>query len=264
MPKIDYRDRARRHVKAAKELLAQPGEDAARYACLRLRMAIEALSYQTLEAYLSEAPHSIMTKWQPRKVIDELLAIDPHADKTAKIYFGLEETPGVPAAKMDFLGEDKRFTVKWGNSAHNALGNFLHEPTIDQQQKGQADVDVAARSKANEVLAELEAILAAPLFNVNFGNFVSFDCSCGVTVRRKPSALEGGKPVSCINCGRLWTQEPGDTPDTWKFKPDVTTYECETCKSTQGIATHLLAKLPKVKCATCGTERQIVQGYLFE
>ena len=39
-PKINYRDRARKHVKAAKDALATTGEDAAQYACLKLRMIV--------------------------------------------------------------------------------------------------------------------------------------------------------------------------------------------------------------------------------
>lgn len=50
--KTDYRHRARLHVKAARVALATPSEDAAHYACLKTRMAIEALTYQVLQACL--------------------------------------------------------------------------------------------------------------------------------------------------------------------------------------------------------------------
>src|SRR5437868_10079330 len=107
--KHDFRHRARKHVKNAKELLAQAGENAARYACLECRMAIEALTYQTLEAYLSEVPNSVMAQWTPKKVMDELLEVDPRADKSVTLFAGIEETPGIASKDMKYIGQDKRF-----------------------------------------------------------------------------------------------------------------------------------------------------------
>ena len=159
MTQINYRDRARKHVAEARARLAEPGEAAARQACLSLRMAIEALTYQNLRAYLAETPNSVMAQWTPKKVMDELLAVDPHADRTVTVFFGIEETPGVPAADMQPLGEDRRFTQAWGNKAHNALGSFLHEPTIRQSETGKA-TEEQARTKASEIADELDFIHA--------------------------------------------------------------------------------------------------------
>lgn len=121
MPTPNSRHSAREHIGAAKVLLLVSGESSARYACLNLRMAIEALTYQTLQAYLAEVPNSAMTAWTPKKVIDELLAVDPMADKTSRISFGKQDALGEPSKSMKYLGEDRRFTVKWANKAQNGF-----------------------------------------------------------------------------------------------------------------------------------------------
>jgi hypothetical protein len=129
--KIDFRGQGRGHLDAAHRLLTGDSSSL-RYACLELRMCIEALAYDRLQAYLTEVPNSVMKKWTPRHILDELLAIDPHADRSSTVYVGAVEQFGVPAEEMKLLGEDKMFSVKWANSAHNALGNFLHVPTLAQ------------------------------------------------------------------------------------------------------------------------------------
>ena len=77
MQASDFRAEARQHLSAARSLLQGPGEAAARYACLELRMTIEAMTYELFQLYLKELPRSAMVHWQPGKVIRELLAADP-------------------------------------------------------------------------------------------------------------------------------------------------------------------------------------------
>jgi hypothetical protein len=260
MLKVDFRSRARAHVKSAKNLMVENGESAARYAGLELRMAIEALTYQLLQVYLAEVPNSIMAQWTPKKILDELLEIDPNADKTTTIFVGIEETPGVPASKMEFLGEDRRFSVKWANKAHNALSNFLHEPTLAQLEKG-VDVDAAARVKSEEILRELDRILDTPLFQTNFGIFVEIKCDCGFIIKRKEDVLKAGKPFSCGFCGRHYRYRRDEAEDRWTFAPSKEAYKCLSCDSEQEIETHLLASLPIIACSRCNAKTQVRSAF---
>jgi hypothetical protein len=59
------------------DLLAKNDPAATRHACLELRLAIECLAYQQLDAYLSEIPDDAMRKWTPREVIAQMLEVDP-------------------------------------------------------------------------------------------------------------------------------------------------------------------------------------------
>jgi len=52
---------------------------------------------------------------------------------------------------MKTLGEDRRLTLRWANRCHNALGNFLHAPTLYQIETGNLPNHSKARDKAKEV-----------------------------------------------------------------------------------------------------------------
>ncbi len=132
----DLRQEARECLARAKTLLARNQIATTRHACLELRQAIEYLAYQQLEAYLNEVPDDAMRKWTPREVIAQMLEVDPKADKTSTLAIGIEEVPGERSKGMKMLGEDRRVTLKWANRSHNALGNFLHAPTLHQLETG--------------------------------------------------------------------------------------------------------------------------------
>lgn len=256
MPNINYRGRAREHVAEARARLAEAGEAAARQACLALRMAIEALTYQNLLAYLAETPNSVMAQWTPKKVMDELLAADPHADQSATVFIGLQAAPGEPSEDMQFVGEDRRFTVKWGNKAHNALGSFLHEPTIRQTEQGKA-TEADARLKAAEIADELDRILATALFGVNIGEFISFECVCGFHVKRRTSVLSHDAKVNCGGCGRHWIYQELEGDPAYGFIPDGYSFPCLNCTKTCQVEAHELGEGEIITCAACGAKAEV-------
>jgi len=47
------------------------------YAALHLRMAIESLTYERTQAYREFLPPENIAAWQPRRVLEALLEIDP-------------------------------------------------------------------------------------------------------------------------------------------------------------------------------------------
>ena len=261
MPKPNYKQSARDHLANAKKHLETEGEPHARYACLELRMCIEALTYLNLEAYLHEVPNTVMKKWTPKQVIDELLAVDPHADQSAHISVGIEDTPGVPSKNMRYLGQDKRLSIKWANGAHNALSNFLHEPTISSYELGQVKQEHEMRTKANEFIEKLDTVASSPLWGSNFGMFTTFSCKCGFSIKRKTDFLTPGAIVACgdRNCGRqyVYTSDPDGSV---RFVPDRSTYTCENCKQPQSVDSHELKKLPVLTCS-CGAKAQVTTAY---
>jgi hypothetical protein len=93
---FDYRSKARAHVQTARELLNSNDAREAEYACLELRMAIEALTYDVFRQYSFEVPSEAMDKWTPKKVLEELLHIYPDVDKTTSIRIGFPDSPGIP------------------------------------------------------------------------------------------------------------------------------------------------------------------------
>ncbi|MEE9387036.1 MAG: hypothetical protein V3U96_00365 [Paracoccaceae bacterium] len=250
--KINFRNSARNHVTAAKEFSAMDEGRGLRAACLELRMAIEALAYDLLQTYNAEVGESAMDKWQPRKVIDELLYVDPHADKTSHIAVGVEEEYGKPAKEMRSLGTDHRFTVKWANKAHNSLGSYLHEPTIAQHRDGKVGQDHKIKTKIDEILAELEPIFASPIRGSNFGIFVTFDCACGFKIKRKQEFFNNEKELSCANCGRFFEYEK--TGENWHIQPSTMSFDCpgQDCDERHTIERHEAKPRFETECVKCG------------
>jgi hypothetical protein len=122
---VNMRHSAHQCLQRAKEFMARNDEASARHACLELRFCIEYITYDQLQTYLKEVPDDTVIKWTPKQIISALLEVDPHADKSATIAIGVEETYGVPAKEMRLLGEDRRFSLKWANSRHSLPDSFL-------------------------------------------------------------------------------------------------------------------------------------------
>jgi hypothetical protein len=128
---IDYRLRARRHVRTAKDLLIASDSRSPFYACLELRMAIEALAYDAFQQYSFEVSAKSMNQWTPKQILGELVYIDPEVELTSSITITVNATQTTPAQEI-VLGEIHRLPARWANRMHNALGNFLHQPTLKQ------------------------------------------------------------------------------------------------------------------------------------
>jgi hypothetical protein len=202
----NLREEARGCLERARDLLENQEPAAARYACLELRQAIEYLAYQQLEAYLNEVPDDAMRKWTPREVIAQMLEVDPNADKTSTISIGNEEVFGEPSKNMKVLGEDRRFTLRWANRSHNALGYFLHAPTLHQIETDDLPDEGKMRGKAGEVANVIEHTLATPIYNGNFGVFYDIGCICGRQIKRREGSFTKAGGIVCPNteCRAIW------------------------------------------------------------
>jgi hypothetical protein len=201
--RIDYRSKARAHVQAAREMLKSGDAFAPAYACLHARFAIEALAYDLLQDYLSEVSRAAMDKWTPKVVLKEILYVDDEACSTTGVVFSYNDKDGVPR-KIDF-GESRKMSPAWANKMHNALGNFLHQPTVRQMLGvSEADPLEVGRRKAEEALHEIERVLASSVWSFRAHQLMQIACKCGSVIARDKSFLEAKKILECSNCGRFY------------------------------------------------------------
>jgi hypothetical protein len=251
------RHEARQCLERAKELLKQQESSAARYACLELRQAIEYLAYQQLEAYLNEVPDDAMRKWTPREVIAQMLEVDPNADKSSTIAIGIEEVPGEHSKDMKGLGEDRRFTLKWANRSHNALGSFLHAPTLHQIETNSTPDHTKMRDKAEEVASVIEHTLATPIYNANFGNFYEIGCACRRQIKRRAGSFKIADGIVCPNveCRAIWdvVSEEGRSAT---FRQRQQAYACHQCKETNYVDSQRLKPGLLIRC-DCGARAEV-------
>ncbi len=95
--------------------------DSLRYSCLELRFCIEFLVIGRLQAYLDEVGDEALKKWTPKDIMTEILAVDPHGDKSIAVSLGIRSPSGAPMAVLTPLGDDRRFDMRWANKSYNTL-----------------------------------------------------------------------------------------------------------------------------------------------
>lgn len=171
-----FREIARRHLETADELLGGQGRQLI-YACLELRLAIEAIAYDTLQAYeknLSSEIADAYSHWQPSKILQLLSTHDPLVDMSLRVQVRKVDEEGEPLGGPPiFDGVDRRLTVAWVEKAHRSLGSFLHQRTISQLQNGKAFDEAKARTEATRVLIAIREVLASEVYGIKLSGELS-------------------------------------------------------------------------------------------
>ena len=249
----------------AREEMASQNEYRVRYAALELRQSLECLVYERAYSYREEIPPAEYLAWQPRKVLQLLLDIDPKADQGCAISIGAEAVPGVAADPKDMkpLGTEHVLGMKTLKAHYDALGSYLHSPTLKKMEDGGHSL-TKLRSRCEQVAAEVEKVLSSTLWGVNFKQTTEMDCiRCGRKVRRRVPLMDEieGLTASCYECnaGYLITQiEPG----RFKWKPQYVTGECpsEECDSEFCIWESDFKIAATWSCRKCLGRFQIVYG----
>lgn len=228
--KVNFRQRARDALERAKTEIASNDSERLKYAALELRMAIEAVTYERAQSYGDELPPSAYQTWQPKKLMQELLEIEPRADKPSSIAYGIEDVLGEPAKHMTFLGAEQVFGLKSIKGHYDALGSYLHSPTLKQlEEKGSPDV-ARLKERCAEIVEALDAVLSSRVFNINFGNFTSIECmnsDCSKPIRKRhPHGVEV-LAAKCYECDAEY-EITADANGKWLWRPIVEELSCPT------------------------------------
>lgn len=206
--KPDFRSVAKKHLARAKTRLEKDDEPDLVHAALELRMSMEAIVYGYAQAYAEELPPLAHNTWQPRKVLELLLEIDPHCDKDATIAVGTEEEFGVPAPTVEMVGKETRLSLKDVKKHYDRLGSHLHIPTIAQFENGRVHDFAKLRTSCTRLAGILEGVLSSLVFNVTFGETSQVECSrCERTLVKCVTYLEAGESVAgqCPVCNASYT-----------------------------------------------------------
>jgi predicted RNA-binding Zn-ribbon protein involved in translation (DUF1610 family) len=225
----EYRMIARERLAKATALLAPNDNDSLIYACLEMRKCVEALAYDLLQLYLHEAPTKAFEVWQPDNVIKELLRIDTSADKSSRLSMQREATATEPAGEWKYIGEDRRLKVKRMQKIFNAMGSYIHVPTIRQLKESPEPDYAAIRKSVVKMRDELQHIVSAKMWGFHFNKFVTFHCSqCETPIKRTEKVLEASNQVECGNCGQFFNVSK-DEPGEWYIDPVFFSWNCQKC-----------------------------------
>jgi len=263
---MDYRRMARERLSAAAEQLEAGADSTLKYAALELRMAMEAITYDRAAAFKEEFPAEEYDTWQPRKVLAVLLEIEPLTDQDSTISFGLEEEYGVPAKKMTSLGTETVLNMGVLKKHYDALGSFLHIPTIKSLKAGRTVNFIKLRNRCEEIKAYLDKVLSSPVFNSTLGVFSSIDCTdCGKKIRKRIPQGEDFINVECPDCDASYClSDAGDGKFLWE--PIQQEIECANGDCTKKIV--LWAKEVRLgakwTCPECKGQNSVVLGIVYE
>jgi len=198
---MNYRDTARDLIKKAKSALNQNDEHYLKYAALDLRMALECFVYERAGLYKEELSNKSLSTWQPGRLLNILLEIDPYTDQNSTIYFGKEDEPGVPAKNMRYLGDERVLSLSEIKKYYDRLGSYLHTRTIEQVEKGKGATPDKIRSRCLELLKILEKVAHSSLFNINFRTTSKMECSnCGKLIVRRILPENKELVANCLEC----------------------------------------------------------------
>lgn len=252
-----FRQQACDALNRAKEELASNSSERLKYAALELRMAMESLTYERARIYAKELPPEEYDTWQPKKLMLLLLEIDPRADKGSSIAFGIEEVPGTAADVMTLLGAEKVLNLPTIKKHYDALGSYLHTPTIRQlESSGGANLK-KLRWRCEQIVREVETTLASPVWNINFGNFSQLSCMrCNHLVRKR---MNGPNEVAqCLECGATYELQETPTKQVcWKIIEQVISCQASGCGKDIVLVDADIAAGKSIRCLHCNALHNI-------
>jgi hypothetical protein len=194
-----HRHLATRHLESAKQQLDANTQEALRYACLDLRMAIECLTYDLLALYRDDVLDETLAEWKADKILAALKKIDPTADSSP--IFQMANDAGQFDADDTLTLKERRFQTKWAIKAYHTLGRHLHERTFIEIENGNVDDWEKVRDRTTAIASELQAIIDSSGWNLRLSRSFEVPCNCGKRAIFKLGPLQLRSRARCASCG---------------------------------------------------------------
>jgi hypothetical protein len=227
---------------------------------------MEAVTYDRATAFKEEFPTEEYETWQPKKVMAVLLEIEPTADKDSTIAFGLEEEFADPAKQMISLGTETVLNMGVLKKHYDALGSFLHIPTIKSTKAGKTINHDKLRKRCEGIRGYLDNVLSSPVFNPTLGVFASIECTeCGKKIRKRMPKGESPINVECLNCVASYrVSSSGGNQSVWE--PMQQEIECANKECTKKIVVweKEIRQGAKWTCPECKGQNSVVLGVVYE
>ncbi|MEO8460114.1 MAG: hypothetical protein ABI451_06275 [Dokdonella sp.] len=257
---MDFRTIAREALAAAGEELAYDGLDRSRYAALHLRMAFEALTYERAVVYRTYLPMEQLEAWQPRQVLKELLEIDSLADQGGTLYLGLEDVPGVAAKNFSNIGTEYVLSFATIKKHYDALGSFLHIPSIKQLREGKLPDLSRLRDHCNDAADAIKKALSSRAFGMSMGIDQAFPCErCGKNIVRRTPLVPYEYDIKCSGCRAVYNFKSEKTGEV-EVRPNSKPIDClkAECDGKHMLWGDEFDPGHTWKCERCGTIHELV------
>jgi hypothetical protein len=267
-----FREVARGHAAAAASHLATGVENDLLYCALDLRMALEALVYENAARFADELTSQELQLWQPPKLLDRLLEIDPLAD------LGIEMKVLDPrSGEWVSLGRENKIGLSLLKRHYHALGSHLHSPTLRQILNKREPTKQKLRTLCEECLADVRRSLESSLWGMDLrplGTAVAECTGCGATLQRRLNALADGpqreKPrpafitVECSSCPASFeVRLSGERETTWREQRWYGTCPFHECDGVHEMWTRQLSDGVSSTCPKCSRVSKLRAAYIF-
>jgi hypothetical protein len=260
----DFRYLARGSIARAKAELAADDQHRLRYAALELRDAMEALTYDRARAFKDDIPPDDYKTWQPRKLMAVLLDIDPSIGMTSTLAFGLETEYGkrAPPENVKLLGTDHVFTLADLKTHYDAIGSYLHMPSLEQVQRGKSPDQTRLRTRCEAVVDLVDRVLSSPVWNSTISNISTLDqCmndDCKKPIRKRMPVGKDTFDAQCFECKAEYTVT-SDNDGHVLWKPKMRDAPCSTpgCPEKVMLWPHEIEPGTNWRCRGCGAHNHI-------
>lgn len=261
--KYDFRRDARKALERAKTELATLNDDRLRYAALELRMCIESLAYERALDFEDDLQPDEFDTWQPKKLVELLVEIDPTADQSSSFRIREETGPDEPEAPWMDLGEERVFSIKQIGSYYHRLGGLLHQPTLKNLLK--EDFKLGKHRKTCEALVlELESVLSSPIYNAHIKAHATIPCDCGRKIRKRVKT-DGSDTIATCECNARYLLKNDPTKDGLLYERIGTRVPCKVpgCSQVRIIVEEQLKPGFNWRCSGCNTAYKLFLGLDF-
>jgi hypothetical protein len=256
-----FRQEAAAALARAQQELESQEPERLKYAALELRMAMEALTYDRAQAFKAEIPPTEYKTWQPRKLLQVLLEIDPTADKDSTIQIRQEDSKGIPTSNVSFSGFEKVLSLATLKKHYDALGSFLHLPSLKQSEEPSTERTFdKLRARCNLIATEIQAALSSPVHNITIGHFSTLPCGrCSEPIRRRMPLDAESVQVQCFNCGAPYEIVKADEPGKVEWVQLIKIYKC-SCSESFALWRDQVRPGAVVNCHGCGKSYTMLLG----
>lgn len=149
---------------------------------------------------------------------------------------------------------------------YDALGSYLHLPTIKQFQTAVPIDTTRLRKRCEELAAQLDAVLSSPIFNVTLGAFARFECfRCQRQIRKRLSREADQISAECFECGATYAVTTLAADDL-EIRPKRQEVKCAGggCTGTTNLWESDLQAGKFWKCDMCHGRNVLVLGFIHE
>ncbi len=259
--KPNFLKMARTMVEAAKAKLNTDCDDDVVDAALRLRMSMEALTYHRSEKYEEDLGPEQMRIWQPKQLMDRILEVDPHAGYDKKLSIGKEPSYGKQPDQWTSLGTEHVLTLGMLKKHYNALGSYLHIPTLRQFKNGKTHDPAKLRSQCTRIIEQIDVVLSSKVWIGPLGHRIKIDChECGEQLRRRIPYGKSRRDIVCWNCTtrhRVWLRKNKQVEYEALGKRITIPCVSEYCKETHDLRKNDLQCGKRWKCGSCGKQQEL-------